>query len=232
MLVTDMISVNCSKNVINKILKRKRERMKNIKNLKVYNKCLIVVDMVNGFVKEGILHDKTIAKIIKEQEKLINEYLENKNLVIFIKDTHTEKSTEFKRFGNTYHCIKGSSESQLVDELKCYEKVNNTISINKNSTSFMEAPKFRKLIKKLKNLNEVEVIGCCTDICVTNGVIALSNYFDEWNKEVIIRVYEDLIETYGSLNHDRNIYTEASKLLMKQQGIQLIKRRKKDIYGK
>ena len=26
------------------------------KNLKVYNKALIVVDMVNGFVKEGVLH--------------------------------------------------------------------------------------------------------------------------------------------------------------------------------
>lgn len=199
--------------------------MKKVKNLKVYNKCLIVVDMVNGFVREGVLHDKAIAKIIKEQEKIIKEYLENDNLVIFIKDTHTEKSTEFKRFGNTQHCVKESSEAELVDELKPYEKKNNVISIYKNSTSFMEAPTFRKLIKKLKNLKEVEVIGCCTDICIINGTIALSNYFDEWNKDVIIKVYEDMIETYSSQNHDRETYTNASKLLMEQQGIQLIKKR-------
>lgn len=35
-----------------------------VKNFKVYKKALIVVDMVNGFVKEGILHDKSIARVI------------------------------------------------------------------------------------------------------------------------------------------------------------------------
>ena len=33
-----------------------------IKNLKMYEGCLIVVDMVNGFVEEGVLHDKEIKK--------------------------------------------------------------------------------------------------------------------------------------------------------------------------
>jgi len=69
------------------------------------------------------------------------------------------------------------------------------------------------------------VIGCCTDICISNGVIALSNYFDEWNKDIIIKVYENLIETYSSINHNREIYAEASKMLMSQQGIQLVKKK-------
>ena len=38
--------------------------MKNVKNLKFYKGCLIVVDMVNGFVREGALHDEEIAKVI------------------------------------------------------------------------------------------------------------------------------------------------------------------------
>ena len=35
-----------------------------IKNLKMYKGCLIVVDMVNGFIKDGMLHDENIGEII------------------------------------------------------------------------------------------------------------------------------------------------------------------------
>ena len=33
------------------------------KKIKTYTNCLIVVDMVNGFVKEGVMHDESIAKL-------------------------------------------------------------------------------------------------------------------------------------------------------------------------
>ena len=41
-----------------------------MKNLKMYEGCLIVVDMVNGFVREGVLHDPKIADIIPAETKL------------------------------------------------------------------------------------------------------------------------------------------------------------------
>ena len=108
--------------------------MENIKNLRVYEKSLIVVDMVNGFVREGVLHDDKIADVIPSQVKLIKEYLKDEQLVIFIKDTHEEDAVEFKRFGNTKHCVKGTTEAELVDELKVFEELENVISIEKNST--------------------------------------------------------------------------------------------------
>ena len=49
--------------------------MNKIKNFKMYKRCLIVVDMVNGFVREGVLHDDSIANIIPTQIKLIKETL-------------------------------------------------------------------------------------------------------------------------------------------------------------
>ena len=88
----------------------------------------------------------------------------------------------------------------------------------------MEAPYFRKIIQELNNVEEVDIIGCCTDICVANGAIGLANYFDQWNRDVEIRVHEDAIETYGADFHNRDEYANAAKLLMKQQGIQLIKK--------
>ena len=197
--------------------------MKKINNFKMYKKCLIVVDMVNGFVREGVLHDNSIANIIPTQIKLIKETLACDGLVIFIKDTHNKDSKEFKRFGNTHHCIKGTKEADLVDELIPYEGLVNTISIEKNSTSFMEAPDFRKVVKNLDNVEEYGICGCCTDICVVNGAIGLANYNDQWNRDVTIKAYKDAIATYGE--DVRENYIDAAYLLMEQQGIQLVKRK-------
>ena len=193
-----------------------------IKNLKMYEGCLIVVDMVNGFVEEGVLHDKEIKKIVKRQIELIKEAKQAGKLIVFIKDTHTKNSTEFERFGNTEHCMKNSNESKLIKELQEYENEKDTISIEKNSTSFMEAPQFRELMRRQKNLKEFDIVGCCTDICVANGTIALANYLDQHNRKHTIRVHEDAIATYTEKNREE--YVEAAKLLMKQQGIQLVKK--------
>ncbi len=185
-----------------------------------YKGCLIIVDMVNGFVREGVLHDEAIANIIPRQIELIKEAKDNGKLIIFIKDTHSHDSVEFVRFGNTEHCIEETFESELVSELKEYEYLENTISIEKNSTSFMEAPKFRKLIEYQDELTEFDIVGCCTDICVVNGAIGLANYLDQVNRSHTIRVHEDAIATYSE--EDRSEYVSAAKLLMKQQGIELV----------
>ena len=41
--------------------------------------------------------------------------------MLFIKDAHTKDSKEFDSFPP--HCIKGTEEAELVDELKPYEQV-------------------------------------------------------------------------------------------------------------
>lgn len=199
--------------------------MKNVKNLKLYKGMLIVVDMVNGFVTEGALHDEEIANIIPRQIELIKKAKNEGKLITFIKDTHSNDSTEFDRFGGAAgaHCVKGTNEQELVEELIVFEKDLDTIVIEKNSTSYMEAPEFRELLKKQVELEEIDVCGCCTDICVVNGVIPMSNYFDQWNRRVNIRVHEDAIATYSE--KDRQNYVEAAKLLMQQQGIQLVKKK-------
>lgn len=197
--------------------------MNNIKNLKVYQGMLIVVDMVNGFVTKGDLHDEAIGKVVGRQLELIKEAKDKGYLIVFIKDTHEENSTEHKRFGGAKHCIKGSTEEELIPELKDLENKEDTISIEKNSTSFMEAPKFRELIKEATGIQEIDVVGCCSDICVINGTMGLANYMDQWNRDVEIRVHEDAIATFAE--DARQNYVEAAKLLGTQQGIQYVKKR-------
>ena len=198
--------------------------MKKIKNLEVYEGMLIVVDMVNGFVKEGALHDEAIARTIPRQIELIKEARAKGYLIVFVKDTHDKDAVEFRRFGNTKHCVRGTKEAELVEELKPFEDEDDTISIEKNSTSFMEAPAFRELIVKANNIKRVEEVGCCTDICDFNGIMGLANYYDQWNRKVDIIVHEDAIATYSE--DVRGEYVDAAKLLMKQQGIKLVNKNK------
>lgn len=198
--------------------------MKNVKNLKVYETALIVVDMVNGFVNEGVLHDKNIRKIVPRQLELLEEAEKKGSLIILVKDTHNKNATEFKRFGNTTHCIQGTSEAELIDELKPFEQKDNVITVEKNSTSLMESPEFREIVRQAENLKEVNFVGCCTDICVFNGAMGLANYYDQWNRDVTINVHEDAIATYSE--EDRGEYIESAKLLMKLQGINLVSKKR------
>ncbi|MBR5369815.1 MAG: cysteine hydrolase [Bacilli bacterium] len=198
----------------------KKEGVIHMKNLEMYEGCLIVVDMVNGFVREGVLHDEKIADIIPRQIELIKEAKNEGKLIVFIKDTHNEDAAEFERFGNTQHCVEGTNEAELVDELKEFEK--DGVAIQKNSTCFMEAPEFRYLMELQKEMKEFDIVGCCTDICVVNGAIALANYLDQQDRKHIIKVHEDAIATYNENN--RKEYVDAAKLLMEQQGIQLVKK--------
>lgn len=191
-----------------------------IKNLKLYERVLIVVDMVNGFVYNGPLHDIECSKIIPRQKEIIDDYLDNGDLVVFIKDTHTKDSTEFSRM--PIHCLENTDESELVPELKEYVGRDNVITINKNSTSFNETPEFRELITNLVNLKRVDEIGVCTDICDFNGIMGLANRFNQENRDVSIYVHEDAIATFNE--GERSKYVDAAKLLMKQQGINIIRK--------
>lgn len=194
-----------------------------MKNLKVYKKCLIIVDMVNGFVRDGGLADRYIEHTIKRQLELINNYQREEELIIFIKDCHELDSVEHNRFGNIKHCIKGTQEAELIDEYKTFEHQDNVLVFEKNCTSFREAPGFIETMNEANNIHEFDIVGCCTDICITNGVISMMNYFDQVNRKVEVRLHEDAIETFG-LPERRNQYSEAAYLLLKQQGAKVMRK--------
>ncbi len=190
------------------------------KELEELKQLLIIVDMVNGFVKEGAMADKKIAHIIPEQLRLIKMILEKNEGLAFIKDNHELGCREFERF--PIHCVIGTEEAELVDELKPYEK--EALVYSKNSTSAIFAPNFMKDIQRMKNLKEVIITGCCTDICDMNLAIPLQNYFDQNNQKVDIIVPTNAVETYDAPYHNRDEYTKMAYKFLEQSGIQLVKK--------
>lgn len=183
-------------------------------------KLLVVVDMVNGFVREGNMADPKISHIIPECERLVRKFLEEGNQVVYIADCHKKGCNEFSKF--PVHCLEGTSESEVVVELKKYE--DEVILIKKNSTSAMFAKGFIEVVNQMEALEEVVVIGCCTDICVQNLAIPLANYFDEEDRKIIITVPTNAVETYDASYHSKDEYNAMAFKFMKQTGINLVEK--------
>lgn len=189
-----------------------------MKELKDIQTLLINVDMVNGFAKQGAMADSYIEHIIPEQTRLMEQIIKNNEGIAIIKDTHKEDCREFKRY--PMHCVEGTTESELVEELKVFEK--DALVYKKNSTSTMYALGFIEDIDKMENLKEVIIVGCCTDICVLNLAIPLQNYFDEKNRDIKITIPKNAVETYNAPYHNREEYNEMAFKLMAQAGINLV----------
>ncbi|MBR3151691.1 MAG: cysteine hydrolase [Erysipelotrichaceae bacterium] len=176
-------------------------------------KLLVVVDMVNGFIREGNMADPGIANILPA----IRECIESSRCdgLAFIRDSHPEDAAEFQKF--PVHCLSGTSESELVDELKEYAE--GALDYEKNSTSAVFAPGFLEDIESMSSLEEVIISGCCTDICVMNLAMPLTNYFDQNNRKVLVRAPRNLTETYDAPVHPRADYNEMANRLMELSGV-------------
>lgn len=195
-----------------------RKEENKIKNL------VINIDMINGFVKEGTLAAPSIMRVVPRQQEILDEYMNDEEKgIIFIRDEHTKDAVEFNTFPE--HCVKGTKESELIDELKKYYK--DAYDFPKNSTNFVFAPGFQEQINKFTNLETVTLMGCLSEVCVKNGGITLRNYFDQNNRNVDIYVAEDAIDTYDAPGHNALEVTKRAIEDMQANGIKILGRRVK-----
>lgn len=178
----------------------------------------VVVDMINGFINEGVLSDPSINQIVPETVKVVQSFLDNKNDVLSFQDTHTMSSLEFEFYPP--HCLKDTSESELIPELKPFES--QMIKVEKDTTNGFFAPRFQTYLKENPDLESVTVVGCCTDICVLQFTQSLKTYTQTIGKKLDIKVVEKAVDTFDTPNHNKNSYHEKALNLMRNAGIQII----------
>lgn len=190
-----------------------------VENLKNIRRLLIVVDMVNGFVKEGKLAVPSINRIVDKQVKIIDEAIHSEDAgVAFIRDCHTENSVELKRYAN--HCLKGTKETEVIDELKTFEKF--SLKYFKNGTNFIFAKGMQSDLLSFEKLKSVEIIGCLSEVCVENGAIGTRTFFDEYDKDIDVYVYKDAIDTFDTPAHNAEEVTRNAIENMKANGIKIL----------
>lgn len=134
-------------------------------------KYLIVVDMQNDFTT-GSLGSAHAAAIIPDVVEKVKSF---DGRVIFTRDTHDQDymQTQEGRKLPVMHCIKDTDGWQICDELKPYVKQ----VVDKVTFGSMELPHI--LNASGGTIEEIELCGLCTDICVISNAMVLKAAFPE-----------------------------------------------------
>jgi len=140
-------------------------------------KILIVVDMQNDFTT-GSLGTKEAQAVIPNVIEKIKEYEKNGDAVVFTQDTHYDNylETQEGKLLPVEHCIQGTDGWNICGDIYKQVNVSNKASIGKETFGSI------KLVEYLNGRSEIELIeliGVCTDICVVSNAILLKAFMPE-----------------------------------------------------
>lgn len=197
---------------------------KNLDNLPIENladydlskTALFIVDINNGFAKEGALYSDRIKSLITPIYEFVKPLEEKLNKIIAFTDTHDKNSVELNSYPE--HCLVDTEECKVVDELL---NIKNLEIIPKNSTNGF----FAMDVNILDDIDNVVVVGDCTDICIYQFAVTLKAYFNEKNINKNIVVPMNLVDTYDiPFVHPGDLLNIVFLNSMLQNGVKLIKK--------
>ncbi len=135
-------------------------------------KILMVIDMQNDFIT-GALGTKAAEKIVPNVQAKIETYRQEKNRVVFTRDTHQKNylTTQEGTYLPIEHCIEGTEGHQI------------TKALDTTGWEIIDKPHFGTLDLGKKcmedSIEEIELCGLCTDICVVSNALILKAQFPE-----------------------------------------------------
>ena len=135
-------------------------------------KALIVVDMQKDFIDGALGTSKAVA-IVPAVIAKIEEYERIGGTVIYTKDTHYEnylKTREGQRLP-VEHCVKGTPGHDIPDDIQRGHE----LVFEKLTFGSVELVEYLKSL----DLESVELIGLCTDICVVSNALLIKANFPE-----------------------------------------------------
>lgn len=136
-------------------------------------KTLIVVDMQNDFIDMALGTPEAVA-IVPHVRAKIQAYHAAGDEIIFTRDTHGENylnTPEGKKLP-VPHCIQGTPGWEIADGLYM------------EGCKIIDKPNFGWPNWKDEDLEQVEIIGLCTDICVVSNALIIKAQFP--NAEVTV----------------------------------------------
>ena len=163
-------------------------------------KILAVIDMQKDFI-DGALGTKEAVQIVDVVEKKADEFLNAGDLVIYTRDTHQSSYLETQEGKNlpVVHCVEGTEGWQI------HEKV------YKEGCPIIDKPSFGSLelaewVAAREDVDEIVVVGLCTDICVISNVMILKARLPE----ILISVAADCCAGVTPQSHQNAL--EAMKM--------------------
>lgn len=163
-------------------------------------KVLLVIDYTVDFVADnGALTCGRSGQLIEDAiVHLTNEFIVNKDLVVFPIDLHEVNNPyhpEAKLFPP--HNIRNSPGRELYGKLKSVYETNkeSIIYMDKTRYSSFAGTNLHQLLRE-RQIEEVHIAGVCTDICVLHTAV------DAYNLGFSIVIHEGTVASFNELGHD------------------------------
>lgn len=130
-------------------------------------KVLAVIDMQNDFI-DGALGTPEAQAVIPKVKQKIEAALAAGSAVVFTRDTHYENylNTQEGRNLPVLHCVYHTQGWEISSELPSQ----GAKMIDKPAFGSLELAEY---VAGIPNLEEVELVGLCTDICVISNAMIL-----------------------------------------------------------
>ena len=130
-------------------------------------KLLAVIDMQNDFI-DGSLGTKEAAAIVQNVAAKIEQYRAKGQAIAFTRDTHGADYLDTQEGRNlpVVHCVEGTEGWKISGKL------------NTDGARIFNKPAFgsaalAEYARSLEGLEEIELVGLCTDICVISNALIL-----------------------------------------------------------
>lgn len=140
-------------------------------------KVLVVVDMQNDFV-DGALGTKEACAIVPDVVKMIEEF---DGKIVATRDTHMEDYMDSQEGKNlpVIHCVKGTDGWKINSEIQKALDERQAVVIDKPTFGSVELGEYVRKLDREEPVEEILLIGVCTDICVISNALLLKAYLPE-----------------------------------------------------
>jgi nicotinamidase-related amidase len=159
--------------------------------------AIISIDVINGFCVAGPLASSRVGRIARPVADLFaRAYALGVRHFALTQDTHDPATPEFGAFPP--HCIKGSAESEAVDELKELPFYDAIRIIEKNSINSTIGTELGAWMIARPQVDTYIVVGDCTDLCTYQAAMQLRLEANAGNFSRRVIVPADAVDTFDT----------------------------------
>ena len=155
-------------------------------------KALLVIDMLKDFIHEdGALTTGIAGRgIIEFIKSRLDEFRNGGHPIIYICDNHETDDKEFNMFPP--HCIANTQGSKIIEELRPMD--GDKVIKKRRYSSFFGTD--LDLYLREKGVDELYIVGVCTNICV------LYTAADARNLAYNVNIYRDGVASFDNGAHE------------------------------
>ncbi len=141
------------------------------------NNVLVVVDMQNDFIT-GTLGSKMAEGIVGNVIEKIKNF---DGKIAFTRDTHYDDYMDSRegKLLPVEHCKEGTEGWEIEDKIKSLQLEKEAPVFDKITFGSKRLGDFLLYLDKLNKIDEVHVVGLCTDICVISNAFLIQAYLPE-----------------------------------------------------